>query len=193
MGALAIVMLVVLAIIIIVVVVWAITAYNRLVALRNRVENGYSQIDVQLKRRTDLVPNLVECVKGYASHESQVFQNVTVARAEAMKAANSNAVTPADRAQAESNLTSALMALQATAEAYPDLKANQNFLQLQDQLSDLEQKIAYARQFYNDVVQKLNTSIQTFPSNLIASMFHFAPGQYFQVAEADKQLPQVKF
>ncbi|MDF7663374.1 LemA family protein [Bifidobacterium sp. ESL0763] len=192
MGVGAIVALVVLAVVVIV-LVWAVMAYNRLVTLRNRVENGYSQIDVQLKRRTDLVPNLIETVKGYATHESQVFQNVTEARAEAMKAADSVSATPADRAQAESALTNALLALKATAEAYPDLKANQNFLQLQDQLSDLEQKIAYARQFYNDVVQKLNTAIQTFPSNVIAGMFHFAPGQYFQVAEADRQVPQVKF
>ncbi|WEV73754.1 LemA family protein [Bifidobacterium sp. ESL0798] len=192
MSVSTIVLLVVLAIVIII-LVWGIVAYNHLVALRNRVQNGFSQIDVQLKRRTDLVPNLVETVKGYATHESQVFQKVTEARAEAVKAASSNGSTTADRAQAESALSNALMALQATAEAYPDLKANQNFLQLQDQLSDLEQKIAYARQFYNDVVQKLNTAVQTFPSNVIAGMFHFSQAQYFQVAESDKSVPQVKF
>ncbi|WEV75125.1 LemA family protein [Bifidobacterium sp. ESL0800] len=192
MSAGIIVLLVVLAIVIIL-LVWGIVSYNHLVALRNRVQNGFSQIDVQLKRRTDLVPNLVETVKGYATHESQVFQKVTEARAEAVKAASSSSATTADRAQAESALSNALMALQATAEAYPDLKANQNFLQLQDQLSDLEQKIAYARQFYNDVVQKLNTAVQTFPSNVIAGMFHFSQAQYFQVAESDKAVPQVKF
>ncbi|WEV67127.1 LemA family protein [Bifidobacterium sp. ESL0769] len=186
------VLLVILAIVVII-VVWGVVAYNHLVTLRNRVQNGFSQIDVQLKRRTDLVPNLVETVKGYATHESQVFQNVTEARANAVKAAGSTSATAADRAQAESTLSNALMALQATAEAYPDLKANQNFLQLQEQLSDLEQKIAYARQFYNDVVQKLNTSIETFPSNIIAGMFHFNQAQYFQVPEAEKQVPQVKF
>ncbi|MDF7640618.1 LemA family protein [Bifidobacterium sp. ESL0784] len=192
MSVSTIVLLVILAIVVIV-LVWGVVAYNNLVTLRNRVQNGFSQIDVQLKRRTDLVPNLVETVKGYATHESQVLQNVTEARANAVRAASSGSATTAERAQAESALSNALMALQATAEAYPDLKANQNFLQLQEQLSDLEQKIAYARQFYNDVVQKLNTSIQTFPSNLIASIFHFAPAQYFQVAEADRQVPQVRF
>lgn len=178
-------------IVIIALVLWAVGAYNALVALRNRVKNGWAQIDVQLKQRADLIPNLVETVKGYAAHESQVFTQVTQARASALQAAQSGDV--AQRIQAENQLSRAIMNLQAVAEAYPQLQANQNFLDLQAQLKALEEKIAYARQFYNDVVQKYNTKIEVVPTNIIAGLFHFEQAAYFQVDEADRQAPQVKF
>ena len=175
-------------IVIVLIVLWGVSAYNGLVTLRNRVKNGWAQIDVQLKQRADLIPNLVETVKGYAAHESQVFTQVTQARASALQAAQSGDV--AQRIQAENQLSRAIMNLQAVAEAYPQLQANQNFLDLQGQL---EEKIAYARQFYNDVVQKYNTKIEVVPTNIIAGLFHFEQAAYFQVDEADRQAPQVKF
>ena len=175
-------------IVIVLIVLWGVSAYNGLVTLRNRVKNGWAQIDVQLKQRADLIPNLVETVKGYAAHESQVFTQVTQARASALQAAQSGDV--AQRIQAENQLSRAIMNLQAVAEAYPQLQANQNFLDLQAQL---EEKIAYARQFYNDVVQKYNTKIEVVPTNIIAGLFHFEQAAYFQVDEADRQAPQVKF
>lgn len=181
----------VIVVIVVVLVLWGIGVYNGLIALRNRVANGWAQIDVQLKQRADLVPNLVETVKGYATHESQVFQKVTEARAGAVEAAQHG--DPGQRAQAENQLSNALVNLRATAEAYPQLQANQNFMDLQNQLSQLEQKIAYARQFYNDVVQKFNIKIQSVPSNIIAGMFHFKEAQFFAVAEQDRSVPQVKF
>ena len=153
-------------IVIVLIVLWGVSAYNGLVTLRNRVKNGWAQIDVQLKQRADLIPNLVETVKGYAAHESQVFTQVTQARASALQAAQSGDV--AQRIQAENQLSRAIMNLQAVAEAYPQLQANQNFLDLQAQLKALEEKIAYARQFYNDVVQKYNTKIEVVPTNIIA-------------------------
>ena len=174
-------------IVIVLIVLWGVSAYNGLVTLRNRVKNGWAQIDVQLKQRADLIPNLVETVKGYAAHESQVFTQVTQARASALQAAQSGDV--AQRIQAENQLSRAIMNLQAVAEAYPQLQANQNFLDLQGQLK----KIAYARQFYNDVVQKYNTKIEVVPTNIIAGLFHFEQAAYFQVDEADRQAPQVKF
>ena len=178
-------------VVIVLIVLWAISAYNGLVTLRNRVKNGWAQIDVQLKQRADLIPNLVETVKGYASHESEVFTQVTQARAGVVQAAQSGDV--AQRIQAENQLSRALVNLQATAEAYPELKANENFMDLQSQLKSLEEKIAYARQFYNDVVQKYNTRIEVVPTNIIAGLFHFEQAAYFQVYEADRQTPQVKF
>ena len=171
-------------IVIVLIVLWGVSAYNGLVTLRNRVKNGWAQIDVQLKQRADLIPNLVETVKGYAAHESQVFTQVTQARASALQAAQSGDV--AQRIQAENQLS-------RVAEAYPQLQANQNFLDLQAQLKALEEKIAYARQFYNDVVQKYNTKIEVVPTNIIAGLFHFEQAAYFQVDEADRQAPQVKF
>ena len=158
-------------VVIVLVIVWGVSAYNGLVTLRNRVKNGWSQIDVQLKQRADLIPNLVQTVKGYAAHESQVLTQVTQARANALQAAQSGDVQ--QRIQAENQLSRAIMNLQAVAEAYPQLQANQNFLDLQGQLKALEEKIAYARQFYNDVVQKYNTKIEVVPSNIIAGLFHF--------------------
>lgn len=178
-------------VIIVLIVLWAVSAYNGLVTLRNRVKNGWAQIDVQLKQRADLIPNLVETVKGYAAHESDVFTQVTQARAGVIQAAQSGDVQ--QRIQAENQLSRALVNLQATAEAYPQLQANQNFMDLQGQLKALEEKIAYARQFYNDVVQKYNTKIEVVPTNIIAGLFHFEQAAYFQVDEADRQAPQVKF
>lgn len=178
-------------IVIVLIVLWGVSAYNRLVTLRNRVKNGWAQIDVQLKQRADLIPNLVETVKGYAAHESDVFTQVTQARAGVIQAAQSGDVQ--QRIQAENQLSRALVNLQATAEAYPQLQANQNFMDLQGQLKGLEEKIAYARQFYNDVVQKYNTKIEVVPTNIIAGLFHFEQAAYFQVDEADRQAPQVKF
>jgi len=184
---------IIIAVIVLLIVVWIISAYNNLVTLRNRVKNGWAQIDVQLKQRADLVPNLVETVKGYATHESQVFTQVTEARAKAVAVAADKQASTADRIAAENNLTRALFNLQATAEAYPQLQANQNFMDLQRQLQELEQKIAYARQFYNDVVLKFNNAIETFPSNIVAGLFHFEQAEYFQVDDASRQAPQVKF
>ena len=178
-------------IVIVLIVLWGVSAYNGLVTLRNRVKNGWAQIDVQLKQRADLIPNLVETVKGYAAHESQVFTQVTQARASALQAAQSGDV--AQRIQAENQLSRAIMNLQAVAEAYPQLQANQNFLDLQGQLKALEEKLAYARQFYNDVVQKYNTRIETVPTNIIASLFHFKQADHYQIAESDRAVPQVKF
>ncbi|PST48757.1 hypothetical protein COO72_05940 [Bifidobacterium callitrichos] len=192
-GTVLLIVVVVLLLIVVGLVVWAIGAYNGLVALRNRVGNGWAQIDVQLKQRADLIPNLVETVKGYATHENEVLTQVTAARAGAIRAAGDPNATVAQRANAENQLTHALMNLTATAEAYPQLQANQNFLGLQTQLRDLEQKIAFARQFYNDVVMKYNTTIETVPSNIIAGMFHFTQAQYFESDEAIRAVPQVRF
>lgn len=184
---------IVVVVIIVVLIGWGVGAYNNLVTLKNRVKNGWAQIDVQLKQRADLIPNLVNTVKGYASHESEVFTQVTAARADVVAAASNPSTTTAQRAAAENQLSRALFNLQATAEAYPQLQANQNFMDLQNQLKELENKIAYARQFYNDVVQKYNTRIEVVPTNIIAGLFHFEQTTYFQVDEADRQTPQVKF
>ena len=169
-----------------VVVIW--TTYNRLVSLRQRVRDAWSGIDVQLKRRASLVPNLVESVKGYAAHERTVFENVTKARAALMSAG-----TPGQAAQADNMLTGALKSLFAVAEAYPLLRANENFLQLQKELSDLEAKIAYARQFYNTNVRDLNTSVQQFPALIIARGFGFKEEGYFEAEEAARADVAVKF
>ena len=170
--------IVLLLIIIGAVVLMAIGMYNGLITLRNRCDNAWSQVDVQLRRRYDLIPNLVETVKGYAKHESGVFERVTQARAAAV-----NAQTVKDQGQADNMLTGALKSLFAVAEAYPDLKANQNFLMLQEELAGTESKVAYARQFYNDVVMKFNMKQQVFPSNIIANMFGFKTKEYFQIEE----------
>ena len=183
------VLIVVALIVIVGVYLWA--TYNSLVALNVRVDEAWSDITVQLKRRADLLPNLIETVKGYAQQEKDVLTQVTQARANALQAAQSGDVT--QRIEAENQLSRAIMNLQAVAEAYPQLQANQNFLDLQAQLKALEEKIAYARQFYNDVVQKYNTKIEVVPTNIIAGLFHFEQAAYFQVDEADRQAPQVKF
>lgn len=184
---------IVVVVVIVALIAWAVGAYNNLVTLKNRVKNGWAQIDVQLKQRADLIPNLVETVKGYASHESQVFTQVTQARAGAVAAANDPNATTQQRAAAENALSRALVNLQATAEAYPQLQANQNFMDLQGQLKGLEEKIAYARQFYNDVVMKYNNRIETVPTNIIAGLFHFEQAQPFAADEASRQVPQVRF
>ena len=184
----AVIILVAIAVVLIVLII---ALYNKLVKLRNMVDNAWAQIDVQLKQRTDLIPNLVETVKGYAAHESQVFTQVTQARAGVVQAAQSGDV--AQRIAAENQLSRALMNLQVVSENYPQLQANTNFMDLQSQLKSLEEKIAYARQFYNDVVQKYNTQTEVVPTNIIAGLFHFEQAPYFQVDEADRQVPQVKF
>ncbi len=155
---------------------WAVWVFNRLVALRNRVEAGWAQIDVQLRRRYDLIPNLVETVKGYAAHERELFEEVALARARAIEAAS----VP-DQATAENEITRGLRRLLAVAEAYPDLKASEAFLALQEELTATESKIAYARQFYNDQVMRLNTLIGSFPASLVARAFGFQPREFFSI------------
>lgn len=162
--------------------------YNGLISARNKVKNAWSQIDVQLKRRIDLIPNLVETVKGYATHEKGVFTEVTEARSGLM---NANSVK--DVEIANNQLTDALKSLFAVAENYPDLKASQNFQDLQGQLSETEDKIAYSRQFYNDTVLMYNNKCQMFPSTIIASLFHFNEADFFEANETDRTAPSVKF
>jgi len=171
-----------------VVIFGVIAVYNRLITLRNRIDNAWAQIDVQLKRRYDLIPNLVETVKGYATHEKEVFEKVTKARAQAIQAGNVK-----EQANAENMLTQTLKSLFAVAEAYPELKANQNFMMLQEELAGTEGKIAYARQFYNDTVMKFHTVIQSFPSNIVASVFGFKERDYFEIEEAHKEPVKVEF
>jgi LemA protein len=162
--------------------------YNGLIRRRNRVDGAWSQIDVQLKRRHDLIPNLVETVKGYAAHERGTFEAVTNARANAI-----NAQGPEQQAQAENALTGALKSLFAVAEAYPDLKANQNFLNLQEEITSTEDRIAYARQFYNDSVVSYNTKIQQFPTVILANTFNFEARELFDAAPEDTEPVQVQF
>ena len=170
-----------------VLVLWLVWIFNRLVSLRTRVDNGWSQIDVQLRRRADLIPNLVETVKGYAAHERELFEEVTQARARSMGA---QGVT--EQAAAENQLTAGLRQLLAVVEAYPDLKANENFLALQEELIGTESKIAYARQFYNDQVMRLNTSIQSFPSSLVARAFGFEERPFFEIDDPARGPVQVE-
>jgi LemA protein len=166
--------------------------YNRLVTLRQRVREAWSDIDVQLKRRYDLIPNLVETVKGYAAHEKTVFENVTQARANAIAAGATG--SPEQRAQAENVLTGALRSVFAVAEAYPQLQASQNFRDLQENLTATEDKIAFARRFYNGNVRDYNTGLQTFPTNILAGMFGFTAEQYFELADAkEREAPKVSF
>lgn len=165
-----------------------IAMYNSFVRLKNQVENAWSQIDVQLKRRTDLIPNLIETVKGYAKHEKSVFENVTKARSAMM-----NAGSPAEAAKADNMLTGALKSVFAVAEAYPDLKANQNFMQLQEELAGTENKIAASRQYYNDMVMTYNTKRESIPSNVIAGMFNFGAKDLFEIPEGEKVVPKVSF
>jgi LemA protein len=168
--------------------IYALVTYNSLVSMRNRIENAWAQIDVQLKRRYDLIPNLVETVKGYASHERGTLEAVVQARNMAMSAQG-----PQDQAAAENMITGALKSVFALSEAYPDLKANQNFLNLQEELTGTEGRIAYARQFYNDTVYSYNTKIQSVPSNVIAKQFKFAEREYFEVDDAGRGNVQVDF
>ena len=168
-------------IILLVVVLFAVFLFNRFVSLRNRAKEAWADIEVQLKRRYDLIPNLVNTVKGYATHESSAFENVTKARSMAMGAQGPTA----DHAQAENMLTGALKSIFAIAEAYPDLKANQNFLGLQNELSDTENKIQAARRFYNTNVRDLNISVESFPGNLIAFTFNFTKMEFFDLSDND--------
>ena len=162
--------------------------YNKLVNARNKVENQFSQVDIQLKRRADLIPNLVETGKGYTKHEKETFTEVIEARNKAVSAGSVN-----EKIEANNELTGALNKLFALAEAYPELKANENFLQLQNDLKDTEDKITYARQFYNDSAMGFNNLVQMFPSNLVASMFGFKKFEYFKAEEKEKEVPKVEF
>ena len=162
------------------VIIWLVFSYNGFVRLVQQAKEAWADIDVQLKRRYDLIPNLIETVKGYATHEASVFEKVTTARASAMGAQG-----PEAKAQAENMLSNTLKSLFAVSEAYPDLKANQNFLALQGELSDTENKIQSARRFYNGNVRDLNTSLQSFPGNVIAGVFHFEHREFFELGDAD--------
>lgn len=175
--------------VILLVILWLIATYNGLVQSRNHTDEAWSDIDVQLKRRHDLIPNLVETVKGYAAHEASVFENVTRARAQAMQAH-----TPAEHAKAENMLTDSLKSLFALSENYPQLRASENFAKLQDELSDTENKVRAARRFYNGNVRDYNTKLQVFPTNLLATTFGFKSREYFGVAdESDRAPVAVKF
>lgn len=184
--------LIVTIVIVVLIVVWAISIYNGLVNRRNNRENAFANIDVQLKQRYDLIPQLVATVKGYAAHEKELLEKITLARTSAMNATNIN-----DKIQADNALSSALSGLRVAVEAYPDLKANQNFLQLQGEISDIENKLAAARRFFNSATRDLNTSIQSFPANLIAGSFGFHVEPMFEVpaeqrAAMDKA-PEIQF
>lgn len=169
-------------------VLWIVAVYNGLIRLKNRVEEAWSDIDVQLKRRYDLIPNLINTVKGYASHEKELFEKVTQARTAAM-----GAQTPGEKEKSENVLTDTLKSLFAVAENYPDLKANQNFLELQRELSDTENKIQASRRFYNGNVRDFNTKIQLFPNNIIAGMLNFSEREFFEAEEGEKENIKVDF
>lgn len=178
----------ILLVVVIVLGVWVVGIYNGLITLRNRVDEAWSDIDVQLKRRYDLIPNLISTVKGYASHEKELLEKVTQARTAAMGAQN-----PAEKEQAENMLSGTLKSLFAVTESYPDLKANQNFLELQKELSDTENKIQASRRFYNGNVRDFNTKIEVFPSNIIAGMLNFSKREFFEAEEGEKENVKVEF
>jgi len=180
--------LIIIGVIIVLILLYVMGVYNKLVRLRNRVKNQWAQIEVLLKRRADLIPNLVETVKGYASHEKETLDAVISARSKAV-----NAQTPEEAIKAEGELSQALGRLLSITEAYPDLKANANFTNLQNELGETEDKIAYARQFYNDTASNYNIQIEVFPSNIVASMFNFKQEPLFEASEKDREVPQVKF
>ena len=182
------IILIVIMVLIVLILLYVATTYNKLVHLRNLVKDQWAQIDVLLKRRADLIPNLVETVKGYAGHEKETLDAVITARNKAV-----SATTPEEEMKANGELTGALNRLFALTEAYPDLKANTNFLDLQNNLKETEDKIAYARQFYNDAVLKYKNKLEMFPSNLIAGMFNFKPESFFEATEAEKEVPKVQF
>lgn len=179
---------IILAIVIVLILVILVGMYNRFVMLRARIDNAWAQVQVQLKRRWDLIPNLVETVKGYAAHESGTLEAVIAARGAAV-----SATTPADSAKAEAGLSGALRQLLAVAESYPDLKANQNFMSLQGDLRDTEDKISYARQFFNDTVMNYNVAITRFPGVLIAGMFNFKSRESFEAPSTEQDAPKVSF
>lgn len=174
--------------IVVIVLIYVMSTYNGLVSLKNKVKDQWSQIEVVLKRRADLIPNLVETVKGYASHEKETLDAVISARNKAV-----SATTPNDEIKANGELSQALGKLLAISEAYPDLKANTNFMDLQNQLKETEDKITYSRQFYNDSVLKYQNAIEKFPSNIIAGMFGFKAFSFFEATEEDKKVPEVNF
>ncbi len=176
-----------------IVVLWVIMTFNGLVRSKNRVDEAFSDIDVQLKRRYDLIPNLVETVKGYMTHERETLVKLTEARTAAMTSHDKAGATLAEREAAENALSSTLKSLFAVTENYPELKASQNFLQLQDEISDTENKIQASRRFYNGNVRDFNTNIQTFPTNMFAGMLKFTKYEFFQAAEGERQNVQVKF
>lgn len=180
--------LVVLAFVVVLILIFIISTYNGLVGLRNKVKDQFSQIDVQLKKRADLIPNLVETVKGYAKHEDETLEKVIKARNTYLTADSVDS-----KVKANSEMSQAISKLFALAEAYPDLKANENFLDLQNQLKDIEDKISYARQFYNDAVLLYNNKTEMFPSNSIAGMFHFTKEQFFEASEDERKNVEVKF
>ena len=183
--------LIVIAVIVVLTLLWLIVAYNSLVRLRNQLKNAWAQIDVQLKRRWDLIPNLVESVKGYTKHEAETLQRVTEARTGAQQASGGSV---AQRSQAEGMLSAALGRLMVVVEAYPDLKANQNYLALQEELTSTENRIGFARQFYNDSAMHFNNKIQMFPTSIVAGMFAFKAGEFFELKEeAAREAPKVKF
>lgn len=184
MGPIIIVIIVVLVLL----VLYVISTYNKLVNSKNKVENQFSQVDIQLKRRADLIPNLVETVKGYTKHEEGTFTKVVEARNKALSANSIN-----EKIEANNELSSALSKLLMLSEAYPDLKANENFLSLQNDLKETEDKITYARQFYNDSAMDFNNIVEMFPSNTIASIFKFKKFEYFKIDEKEKETPKVKF
>ena len=171
---------IVILVIVVLLVVFVITKYNKLVTLRQKVRNGWSQIDVQLQRRFDLIPNLIETVKGYMEHESSVLEKVSE-----LRSSWANAQTVADKASLDNQLSETLKTIMAVAENYPDLKANQNFMSLQQELTNTEDKISYSRQFYNDIVTKYNTELEVFPSNIVASIFNFKAEELFKVDSAE--------
>lgn len=179
---------IVFVIVLVVIILFIISTYNGLISSRNKVRDQFSQIDVQLKKRADLIPNLVETVKGYAKHESETFDNVVKARNSYLSADTSDS-----KMKSNSEIGQAIGKLFALAESYPDLKANTNFVDLQNQLKDIEDKIAYARQFYNDSVLMYNNKIEMFPSNIVASMFHFTKESFFEASEKEKENVKVQF
>ena len=174
--------------VVVVLVIFLVSTYNNLVVLRNRVKDQWAQVDVQLKRRFDLIPNLVETVKGYAKHENSTLKEVIEARNKFQ-----SATTPEEEMAASGDLNKALSRLMVLTESYPELKANENFLSLQADLKDCEEKIAYARQFYNDTVLSYMNKVEMFPSNIVASMFGFKEMKYFEIAEGEKAAPKVSF
>lgn len=183
------ILLMILLAVAIVVVLWLVGAYNMFVQLRLRVKNGWAQIDVQLKRRHDLIPNLVEVAKGYMKFERDTLENVIKARTQAMQA-----TVIKDKQEAENFLTSTLRSLFAVVERYPDLKANQNMLKLHEELTSTENKIAFARQYYNDEVTRYNTSVNSFPTNVVASIFNFKGEEFFELKDlAEKEPPKISF
>lgn len=179
---------IIIALVVVVIILWLIGAYNSLVSLRNKKDDQWSQIDIQLKRRFDLIPNLVETVKGYAKHEKETFENVTKARS-----SFASATTPEEEMKANGELTKALSKLMVVCESYPELKANENFIKLQEELKETEDKISYARQFYNDSALSYNNKVEMFPSNIVANIFGFKKASFFEIDEASRENPTVKF